>query len=163
VQAAGITLLVLFAFCLFKDVVLALSFPLFFFFLALSALLILPILVLLSGLIQPAVRNPEASYSLSLKQFALQQWLMLISLVLLAVVGMLYLPDFSIGFWLCWGILLTVLAASFWVRAVDLAQAIRGIHWNGARKRSRHLKGLLWLQISASIGLIVTGLTFSVT
>ena len=114
------------------------------------ALILLPALyAVLSELLSPADRYPEAAYNQRITALMVQQ--------ALALPGLLYmvLAPFFMGFSpphpLGYGFLVTLLwllqIPLFWLRVVDLRQAVSSINWGGAKRRNRQLQFILRFQV----------------
>lgn len=124
-----------------------------------TALLISSMLVFALELVSPARRHPEAGFALRAQALKLQQWLSLL-MVLLAL-GVAFFYRFPLSLWV-WGglmLLLFLQLPSFWLRKVDLGQAIQSVHWRGAHRRSQQLQFLLLIQSLVALLLLVLGQT----
>lgn len=146
-----------------KEYDLSLSLPIFAFVFANSAVLVSALLVLALEFFHPALRSPDARFTFRAQALMLQQWLSLISIALAFVALYQYLPNTDWWLWACLSLLLITLLPSFWLRKVDLMQAIRGVNWRGAQKRSQQLQLVLLVQSVLSLFLLMLGVNFEAT
>jgi len=131
--------------------------------LALALVLLPAIYAFLSELLAPASRHPEAGYNQRIASLKVQQWLALPGLVLLVLAPfMMNLnTQLMMVYWLLVAGLWLLQVPLFWLRMVDLSQAIRSINWAGAKKRSGQIQTLLVVQILLAVIALFVGVEWT--
>lgn len=140
---------------------MTLTFPELLFLLTLSCLLLAPVIGFLTEMVMPALRHPESGYRFRLLFLSLQHWLSLTALLALLAISLAFIPQLPVAYWLLSGISAIALAIAFWLRKMDLARAVRSVHWPMARKKMQQLQALQLIQISIALGLMLSGVEFS--
>lgn len=127
------------------------------------ALVLLPALyAFIAELLSPSAQYPEAGYHQRIGALRVQQALSLPGLVLI-----LLLPFFSADssstllYWVLSVLLWLVQIPLFWLRAVDLGQAVRSVNWVGAKKRNSQIQMLLLLQVLLALIAFGTGVEWT--
>lgn len=137
----------------FKDFPLEFTFNTPLLVLALALVLLPALYAFFAELISPAARYPEAGYAQRLSALSVQQALSVTGVVILTAAPFLS-PEgrgHSLIYWLLISPLCLLQVPQFWLRAVDLRQAVRGVHWAGAKKRNGQLQLFLLLQIVLAV------------
>ncbi len=131
--------------------------------LALSLVLLPALYAFLSEILAPASRFPEAGYSQRISSLAVQQMLALPGLVILVLAP--FLINLSAELMLAYGLLVAGLwilqLPMFWLRMVDLRQAVRSINWSGAKRRNGQIQVLLAAQIVLAVATMLVGVEWT--
>lgn len=128
------------------------------------ALVLLPALyAFCSELLAPAARYPEAGYNQRLTALMVQQSLSVLGLLILVAAPfmMLFSTLSPVLYWLIVAPLWALQIPLFWLRVVDLRQAVRGVNWPGAKKRNSQLQRLLAVQILLALIAFAAGVEWT--
>jgi len=131
--------------------------------LALAFILLPALYAFSSELISPAARYLDAGFNQRLSALSVQQGLSVIGLIILGA-GFFLTTLETLSPIIFWGLIIAIGVLQmplFWLRNVDLRQAVKGINWPGAKKRNAQLQTLLLIQIILTLMAFAVGVEWT--